>query len=96
MPLSFSPPIPTAAVPGAVCMTKKLDTLRAAAATGDWQAAVSIAARFPRLGQIRNAVLDAHTAYTNPRFLRQVGRDPEQAKAAGRDALISYYRLDVQ
>ena len=29
----------------------------------------------PRLGAHRNAILDAHTAYTNPRFIVQIGRD---------------------
>lgn len=74
-------------------MTTKLDTLKAAAAAGDWQQAIAIAARFPRLGAIRNAVLDAHTAYTNPRFLAQLRRDPEECIAAGRSALIAAYGL---
>ena len=52
----------------------KLDTLKTAAAAGDWQTAFSIAARFPRLGAHRNAILDAHMAFTNPRFLAQVRR----------------------
>lgn len=74
-------------------MRTKLDQLKDAAAQGDWQTAVAIAARFPQLGKIRNAVLDAHTAYTNPRFLAQLGRDPEAAKQAGRLALIDAYRI---
>lgn len=74
-------------------METKLDQLKAAAAQGDWQTAVAIAARFPQLGKIRNAVLDAHTAYTNPRFLAQLGRDPEECKRAGRSALIDAYRI---
>ena len=73
----------------------KLDTLKAAAAAGDWQRAVAIAARFPRLGAHRNAVLDAHSAYTNPRFLVQVGRDVDACIAAGKSALIAAYRLDA-
>ena len=74
-------------------METKLDTLKAAAARDDWQAAVAIAARFPRLGSIRNAVLDAHTAFQNPRFFAQLGRDPQAAIAAGRSALIAAYRI---
>lgn len=75
-------------------METKLDLLKQAAARDDWRTAVAIAARFPRLGAIRNAVLDAHTAFTNPRFLVQIGRSPEAAIAAGRSALIAAYRIE--
>ena len=73
----------------------KLDTLKTAAAAGDWQTAFSIAARFPRLGAHRNAILDAHMAFTNPRFLAQVRRDPAACIEAGKLALIDAYRLDT-
>jgi len=73
----------------------KLDTLRAAAAAGEWQTAFSIAARFPRLGAHRNAILDAHSAYTNPRFLVQIGRDVNACIEAGKSALIVAYRLNT-
>jgi hypothetical protein len=76
-------------------MTTKLDELKAAAARDDWRTAISIAARFPRLGRIRNDVLDAHMAYTNPRFLQQVRRDPQACIAAGRAALVAEYRIGV-
>lgn len=75
-------------------MKTKIEQLREAAALGDWRGAIAIAARFPRLGPIRNAVLDAHTAYTNPRFLRQLGRCPDAAIAAGRSALVAAYRIE--
>lgn len=71
----------------------KLETLKSAAAAGDWQKAFSIAARFPRLGAHRNAILDAHSAYTNPRFLVQIGRSPEECIQAGKAALITAYKL---
>jgi hypothetical protein len=72
----------------------KLETLKAAAARDDWREAIAIAARFPQLGKIRGAVLDAHMAFTNPRFLQQVKRDPQACIAAGRAALIEAYKLD--
>jgi hypothetical protein len=75
-------------------MESKLSQLKAAAARNDWRTAVAIAARFPRLGAIRGAVLDAHTAYTNPRFLAQIGRCPDAAIAAGRSALIAAFRIE--
>ncbi len=73
----------------------KLDTLKTAAAAGDWQTAFSIAARFPRLGAHRNAILDAHMAFTNPRFLAQVRRDPAACIEGGKLALIAAYGLDT-
>ena len=76
-------------------METKLQTLKTAAAAGDWQRAIAIAARFPRLGAHRAAVLDAHSAYTNPRFLVQIGRDVNACIEAGKLALIAAYGLDT-
>ena len=52
-----------------------------------WAEAVRLAASFPRLDRHRQAILDARTAYTNPRWLAQLGIDPEAAKEAGHAAL---------
>lgn len=76
-------------------METKLQTLKNAAASGDWQRAISIAARFPRLGAHRNAILDAHTAYTNPRFLTQIGRDVNACIDAGKSALVAAYGIEA-
>lgn len=76
-------------------MDTKLQTLKNAAAGNDWQKAIAIAARFPRLGAHRNAVLDAHTAFTNPRFLAQIGRDVDACIEAGKSALIAAFGLDT-
>ena len=54
---------------------------------GRWAEAVRLAASFPRLDRHRQAILDARTAYTNPRWLVQLGIDPEAAKQAGHAAL---------
>lgn len=75
-------------------MKTKLQTLKDAAATGDWRKAVAIAARFPKLEGIRADVLDAHMAYTNPRFFIQLGRDTEIAKAAGQSAIRRHYGIE--
>jgi hypothetical protein len=72
-------------------MKKKIDVLRAHMQRGEWKEAIRIAARFPRLGDARNVILDAHMAYTSPGFLAQVGRDPDAAKEAGRTALLTAY-----
>ncbi len=76
-------------------METKLQTLKNAVACGDWRKAIAIAAKFPRLGEYRNAILDAHAAYTNPRFMAQIGRDVDACIDAGKSALIAAYRLDA-
>lgn len=72
-------------------METKLSHVRAAMDAGDWQRAIALAARFRDLGPQRAAILDAHGAYTNPRFCAQLRKDPEALKAAGRAALIERY-----
>jgi hypothetical protein len=73
----------------------KLSRLKTAAAAGDWRLAFAIAAKFPQLGAERAAILDAHSAFTNPRFCAQIGRDPEAMIAAGRAALQAKYRIEA-
>lgn len=74
-------------------MKTKLQTLKDAAENDDWQKAIAIAARFHKLGIYRNAILDAHGAYTNPAFLKQLGRDIDKFKATGKLAIIVAYSL---
>ena len=76
-------------------MKTKLQTLKDAAALGDWQRAISIAAKFPRLGEFKEDITRAHTAFTNPRFLSQIGRDVNCCIEAGKSALIAAYSLDT-
>ena len=75
-------------------METKLSQLKRAAAENDWRKAISIAARFPRLGAFRGPILDAHMAYTNPRFLSQIGKDADACIAAGREALVAAYGIE--
>lgn len=69
----------------------KASQVREHMGAGRWQEAIRIAARFPRLDHHRAAILDAHGAYTNPRFFTQIWRDLESLKAAGRTALIERF-----
>ena len=69
----------------------KASIVREHMAAGRWQEAIRIAARFPRLDQHRAAILDAHGAYTNPRFFTQIGKNVESLKEAGRVALIDRF-----
>jgi hypothetical protein len=69
----------------------KASIVRRHMAAGDWPEAIRLAASFPRLDRHRNAVLDARAAYTNPRFMIQLGKDIEAVKAAGRAALLERF-----
>ena len=73
-------------------METKLSILRAHMARGDWTRAISLAAKFPRLGEHRAAILDAQLAATNPAFCRGIKKDPEQLIEAGKAALLARYR----
>ena len=69
----------------------KLSKLRAAAAENQWQTAVAIAAKFPRLGDEKSAIMSAHEAYVRPEFQRQLGRDIDKLKAEGIAAIKRKY-----
>lgn len=75
-------------------MRPKIDILREAMAADDWQLAVTIAARFPRLGAARDAVLGAREAFERPDFQRQIGRDPADLIEKGKAALRVQYGHD--
>jgi hypothetical protein len=72
-------------------MKSKASQLREFMASGDWESAFRLASSFQDLGKQRNAILDARTALTNPRFLKQIGKDVEQTIAIGQAALKERY-----
>jgi hypothetical protein len=74
-------------------MKKKIDILREHIAAEEWKKAISLAAKFPRLGTYKEAITRAHTAYTNPRFITQIGHDIEECKRLGIIALIASYPI---
>ena len=65
--------------------------IRAAMQTGNWQLALRIAARFRDRDKHAAAIQRAHEAYANARFYKQLGKDPERLKEAGKRALVSRY-----
>lgn len=77
-------------------METKLAKLKAAAAAGDWAAALAIAARFPRLGDEAADIKRAHECLNGQgrSFYAQIGRDPEALIQTGIDALRRKYRLN--
>lgn len=71
----------------------KLSKLKAAAAAGDWQGALRIAARFQDLGDHAADIKRAHEACHSAGFYRQIGKDPDALIAAGIAALKDRYSL---
>lgn len=77
-------------------MVKKIDILRGHMAADRWREALALAARFPRLGAHKEAIVRGHEAYAHPRFYQSIGRDPVTLQAAGRAALEARYgRLEA-
>ena len=70
---------------------KKIEALRACMKAEDWRGAIRIAAKFPRLGDEKEAITRAHLAYTHPRFLLQINKDPAACIETGKAALIARY-----
>lgn len=70
---------------------KKIDRLRELMRTQQWAEAFALAARFPRLGAERGAILDAHEAFVRPDFLRQLRKDPSALIERGIAAMRCKY-----
>lgn len=73
--------------------TTKLSQVKAAIESGKEREAVRICARFPQLGEHREAILDAQMAFTNPSFCRGLKKDPEALIRAGVEAIKARYSL---
>lgn len=67
---------------------RKIDTLRVAMGVGNWKKAVSIASKFPRLGEHKKAIKQGQDAYTSPHFAKQLGMDPVEIQAAAQAAVV--------
>ena len=74
-------------------MIKKIDLLKAAMEAEDWKKALSIASKFPRLGEYKSVIVRAHEAFTNARFYSQLGFDPNSLIQEGIQALQIRYPL---
>lgn len=72
-------------------MKLKIEILREHMEAGNWDAAIKFAAKFPQLGNERNAILSAKDAINNPRFYRQLKKDPVALIEEGRLALLRRY-----
>jgi hypothetical protein len=72
-------------------MIRKIDLLMNAMDENDWGKALSIAAKFPRLGEHKNDIIRGHEAITMPRFYQQLGLDTDELISNGIEALKARY-----
>lgn len=70
---------------------KKIDQLRELMSQEQWEKALALAAKFPRLGAEKAVIIRAHECYAHPRFYAQLGIDLAAAKEAGKHALQHKY-----
>ena len=74
-------------------METKLSKLEAAYRSGDHREALRIAAKFPRLGEHKEAITRAWAAIQNPDFYESIGQPPADLIASGVSALQVRYGL---
>ncbi len=75
-------------------MKTKLSVLKEYASSNDWQSALRIAAKFPRLGKEEKAIKRAHESFSNASFYTQLGYDIEKLRLDGINALVTKYKLN--
>ena len=76
-------------------MKTKLDTLKEAFLNKDYKKAISIASKFPRLGNEKEAIKLAQDCIMNPSFYKQLGYNIDDSVKAGINALSIKYSLGV-
>ena len=72
-------------------MQTKLSILRKHMDAGDWTAALSLAAKFPRLGEHKEAIRLGHEATNHGAFYKQLGMNPDELRTSGIKALKQRY-----
>ncbi|HTL66651.1 MAG TPA: hypothetical protein VL200_03225 [Lacunisphaera sp.] len=85
--VSYRPNLP------AVDPNSKLAKVRDAMATGDWDLAIRLAARFRSLGEYGEAIKRGKEAMDNPELYQQLGRNLTQIKDEAIEALKKKYNL---
>ena len=71
--------------------TTKLSEVKKCLAQNDLQGALRIAAKFQKLGEHKAQIVRAHEAFVRPAFYKQLGKNIEETKEAGRLALIARF-----
>lgn len=75
-------------------MKTKMSLLRELALQNDWESAIKLVAKFPRLGKERDDILSADMALKHPSFCIAIKKDPEQLIKLGVQAIKSKYNLN--
>lgn len=70
---------------------KKVDILRALINSKQYDKALAMAAKFPRLGKHKDAIVLGHEARVHRDMYKQLGKDPDKLVADGIKALIKKY-----
>lgn len=76
-------------------MKTKLETLKEEFLKGNYAKAISIASKFPRLGDEKDVIMLAQGCITNPSFYKQIGKDIDKCIYAGVQALSNKYGMAV-
>lgn len=77
-------------------MQTKLAQLKDHMATGNHRAALKLAASWPRLGEHKDAIQLGWSAMSNPRFYRDINKDPDALVAAGLAAIRERYNIEEE
>lgn len=75
-------------------METKLSQVKAAAASGDWEKAICMAAKFPNLGKEGNEIRTAADCIKYPDFYRQIKKDCSVLIESGKAALKEKYKIN--
>jgi len=76
---------------GLIVPPRKLDAVIGAMRAGQWNIAIQLAAKFPRLGAEEEDITRAREAILRPDFMRQLGKEPSALIEAGKAALLRRY-----
>ncbi len=72
-------------------MKTKLSILREHMSNNDWAKALSMASKFQQLGKHKNAIRLGHEAIAHPAFYSQLGKNPDELRTLGIEALKQRY-----
>lgn len=75
-------------------MQTQLTKLKALMATGDYRAALKLAASWGRLGKHKEAITRGWAAINNAKFYREIGQDPAALQTAGIAAIRERYKIE--
>ena len=75
---------------------KKIDILRDLMKSEKWKEALSLAAKFPRLGAEKAVIVRGHECLVNPAFYKQLGINTDNAVNDAITALKTKYANPAQ